>query len=225
MLISLLVLSGCEGVGPAHSAPAVLSTCRPSTPLLTISGAVERANALPVSSPSCFLASLARPLDVVASTSITSAQPAVGRESPRLFLIDRALAISFVPAGDGAPLVEFGEWVTPTRTLKAELALPLTAPLTADEPFTRVHFGATGTSCGLCHREEAPHPSIPGAYVSLAFRPSTRTLVPFSELTAAHDACTRDEDASERCLMFHALFDFGVVRPGAFSAEVPLFTE
>ena len=226
-LISLLLLTACEPPGPSHFASPELRACAAMNDgrLTTISAAVARVNTLPPSSPACFLASLTRPLSVVASTSITSAQPAVSRESPRLFLLDAALAISLVPEGDGAHLVEFSEWLTPTRTLKGELVLPRTGTLGDDAPYTHLRFNSPATTCGLCHREETPHPTIPGAHVSLAFRPSPRTLVPLSELLAAHEQCTRDEDPSERCAMFHALFDFGVVRAGAFSTDVALFAE
>jgi cytochrome c553 len=226
LLSVAVVLLGCDPVGPAHRPPGALDACRSATlaPETSISSYVERLNQLPAAGPSCLLASLARPLDVVATTSITSAQPALNRQSPRLFLLNGHVALSFVPAGDGAHLVEFGQWMTATRTLKGEVELPRTAELALDAPLTRVRFGTPATTCGLCHREEAADPSSTG-YSSLAFRPSPRTLVPLAELTAEHERCTREEDASERCLMFHALFDFGAVRAGAFDAQVTTFTD
>lgn len=44
-----------------------------------------------------------------------------------------------------------------------------------------------------------------------------------AELEALHDTCTREDDASERCAMLHAVFDFGVVTPGKFAPEVQTF--
>lgn len=227
LLFTLISCAACGPPEPAHQPPLALKTCSTTNAPApaTISALVERLNLLPPEGPSCLLASLPRPLDVVATTSITSAQPAMNRQSPRFFLIDREVAISFVPAGDGAHLVEFGEWVSPTRTLKGELELPRTDALALDAPFTRVRFGAPATTCGLCHREEAPHDSITGGFVSLAFRPSPKSLVPLAELRQAHDDCTREGDESERCTMFHALFDFGVVRTASFDGSVALFAE
>lgn len=189
---------------------------------------VERLNALPapVDGP-CFVASLPRPLSLVATTGVASAQPAVSRASPRIFFLLPGLVASVVPEGDGSKLLELGEWVTTTRTLKGEIALPVTAPLTADAPYQHVLYGmpATSTTCGLCHRTEAPHDTIAGAYVSVAFQPQRGTTVPASELSAAHEACVTAHDEAGRCAMFHALFDFGVVKDGAFAREVETFVQ
>jgi hypothetical protein len=121
-------------------------------------------------------------------------------------------------------LLELSEWMTPTRTLKGEVALPFTSPLAVDAPFTRVHSSLNVTSCGLCHRNELPHPGIDGGFISDAYRPEPSSLVPVTELSALHAACTED-DLSERCTLFHALFDFGAVRQGAFSPDLELFVQ
>lgn len=225
MLGFCCVLMTCGPDGPAHRAPAELNGCRNDalTPPTTIGAITERINQLPPTTPPCLLASLPRPLVVVASSSITSAQPAPSRDTPRLFLIDREVAISFVPGGDGAHLVEFGQWLSATRTLKGELELPRVDAFALDAAFTRTHFSPTVTSCGLCHREEQVEPG--GGSSSLAFRPLPQTVVPFTELAREHEKCTRSADASERCMMFHALFDFGDVRSGSFDTEVALFGE
>lgn len=229
-----VLLFACPGPVPtpspdagSHASAALKGCAAVQLPerVSTIEAAVARLNALPAPvTPACFVAGLQRPLELVATTSVLSAQPAVGRPSPRIFLLDPALVISVVPSGDGARLVEFAQWMTPTRTLKGEVELPLTAPLTADAPYTRVHSTFGVTSCGLCHRNEAPHPTIDGGFVSDAFRPEPNTLVPLTELSAMHAACTED-DVTERCTLFHALFDFGVVRQGAFSNAVDLFVQ
>lgn len=229
-----VLLFACPGPGPTptpdaggHVSEALKACAAVQVPerVTTIAAAVTRLNALPApGTPSCFVAGLQRPLDLVASTSVLSAQPAVGRQNPRIFVLAPALVISVVPSGDGAPLVEFAQWMTPTRTLKGEVELPLTAPLTEDAPYTRVHSTFGVTSCGLCHRNEVQHPTIDGGFVSDAFRPEPNTLVPLTELSAMHAACT-EEDLSERCTLFHALFDFGVVRQGAFSNAVDLFVQ
>lgn len=227
----LSLLLACPGPSPTapdggpHQASAALQACaqvREPARVTTIDAAVTRLNQLPpLVSPACFVASLPRPLDVVATTSLFSAQPAASRESPRLFLFLPALIVSAVPEGEGAGLLEFSEWMTPTRTLKGEVVMPITAPLTAEAPYTRVHSNRGTTTCGLCHRAEEPHPTIDGGFVSDALRPTAKSLVPVAELRAQHEAC--GEDVSGRCELFHALFDFGAVREGAFSSEVKLF--
>jgi hypothetical protein len=223
---SLLVCFGCGPPEPSHRAPAELSDCSVAalSPPRSIAALTERVNQLPPGEPACLLASLPRPLNLVASSSITSAQPAPDRTSPRLFLIGGDVALSFVPAGDGAHLVEFGEWRSKTRTLKGELELPRSDAFALDAALTRVRLSAATTSCGLCHREEQLDADT-GGYTSLAFRPARETLIPFADVQREHELCTRAEDSGARCLVFHALFDFGEVRPGAFDAEVSLFGE
>lgn len=225
-----LVLVACVDPGPApppdagnHASAALNACAEVHGRVTTIGAATARLNALPTPvTPACFVASLSRPIDLVATTSIFSAQPAFSRESPRIFVMGPALVTSIVPEGEGAHLLEFAQWMTPTRTLKAEVELPLLEPLSDDAPYSRVHSNFGVTSCGLCHRDEQPHPTIDGGFISDAFRPEPASLVPVSELRAQHAACA-DEDESERCALFHALFDFGEVREGAFSNEVNLF--
>lgn len=211
--------------GPAHRASDVLRRCaeargEPSA----ITDAVARLGALPLPADgACFVATLPRPLAVVATLGVTSAQPAGGKSSPRLFFLLPKLVISAVPAGDGSKVLEFGEWVTATRTIKGEVGLPIVAPLAADAAFQRALYGSDRTICATCHRAEAPHPSIPNAFVSAAFKPEPGTFVKLAELEALHDVCAREDDASERCAMFHAVFDFGLVTEGAFAPEVETF--
>jgi hypothetical protein len=186
--------------------------------------AVARLGSLPLPAGGpCFVATLPRPLAVVATFGVTSAQPAAGQSSPRLFFLLPKLVISAVPAGEGSKVLEFGEWVTPGRTIKGEIELPITAPLAADAAFQRVLDRSERTVCATCHRGEEPHPNIPNAFVSAAFRPEPGTFVKVAELAALHDTCTREDDPSERCAMLHAVFDFGDVTQGAFGPEVETF--
>ena len=209
-------------------ASAELQACaaiQEPVPLTTIRDAVTRLNVLPRPvTAACFIAGLTRPLELVGTTSVTSAQPAAGRQSPRIFVLLPGLVVSVVPAGDGAKLLEFAQWMTPTRTLKGEVVLPLEAPLSFNAPYTQVHSNFGVTSCGLCHRNEVAHPTIEGGFVSDAYRPEEYSLVTLAELSALHAACA-EEDVSERCTLFHALFDFGVVSQGAFSSAVELFIQ
>lgn len=212
-------------VAAAHQASDALRRCVGAAGALgSITEAVTRLNALPAPADGpCFVATLPRPLAVVATTGIFSAQPAAGSASPRLFFLLPKLVVSAVPAGDGSKVLEFGEWITPTRTAKGEVALPVVTPLLPDAPFTRVDRGNGRSACGLCHRGEEPHPSIAHAFVSAAFKPDRGTEVPLGELRKAHDACIRDADPSDRCAMFHAVFDFGEVVAGAYADDVETF--
>ena len=229
-----LLFAACSGTQPpgpsdgGSHASAELKACaaiQEPARVTTIAAAVSRLNALPRPvSVACFVAGLPRPLELVASTSMFSAQPAEGSQNPRIFLMLPGLVISVAPTGDGARLLEFSQWITPTRTLKGELKLPLEAEVSGDAPYTQTHSNFGVTTCGLCHRREEAHPTIDGGFVSDAYRPEVYSLVPLSELSALHAACTED-DLSERCTLFHALFDFGVVRQGAFSSAVELFIQ
>lgn len=233
LFIAALLVAGCSGPGPGpvdagSHASAALKACAAVTEparVTTIGAAVNRLNALPppVTAP-CFVASLPRPIEVVATNSVFSAQPAHSRESPRIFLFLPALVASVVPEGDGAGVIEFSQWMTPTRSLKAEVAVPIETQLSADAPYTRVHSNFGVTSCGLCHRNEEPHPTIDGGFISDAFRPEPGSLIAVGTLKEMHDACG-EEDQSPRCELFHALFDFGEVRQGAFSSSVELFVQ
>jgi hypothetical protein len=160
---------------------------------------------------------------VVATLGVTSAQPAGGRGAPRLFFMLPKLVISAVPAGDGSKLLEFGEWTGTTRTLKAEIGLPVTGPLAVDAPFSRILQGTDRTRCATCHRQEEPHPTIPNAFVSVAFQPAPGTFVTVTELEELHTLCTQADDPGSRCAMIHALFDFGEITQGSFAPVVETF--
>lgn len=206
---------------PTHHASDALVRCAEKRrELSSIADTVVHLSTMttPADGP-CFIATLPRPLAIVATNGTISAQPAAGPNSPRLFFLLPKLVISAVPSGEGSKVLEFGEWTTATRTLKAEIPLPITAPLAADAPFRQV-ARTGGTVCAVCHRDEEPHPTIPNAYVSAAFKPALGTFVKLEELRKLHDACTATDDTSERCAMFHAVFDFGEVTAGAFAAAV-----
>ena len=139
----MLLLAGCSGAEPGPGdagshASAWLKACaavQKPPGMSTIAAAVERLNELPRPvTVACFVAGLPRPLDLVGTFSVTSAQPAPRRDSPRIFVLLPGLVVSVVPAGESAGLLEFSQWITPTRTLKGEVKLPLDAALAADAP-------------------------------------------------------------------------------------------
>lgn len=215
---------GAKDAGP-HTASEELRRCAQSKgDIASIADAVARLGALaPNGDGPCFVATLPRPLAVVATLGVTSAQPALGRGAPRLFFMLPKLVISAVPAGEGSKVLEFGEWTGTTRTLKGEISLPVTAPLAADAPFRRVLQGTDRTTCATCHRQEEPHPTIPDAFVSVAYKPEPGTFVTVPELEELHTLCTQADDPGPRCAMIHALFDFGEITQGSFSPVVETF--
>lgn len=189
----------------------------------TIDEVVALLNALPapVTIP-CFLESLDRPLEMEATVSRVSAQPAYGARSPRIFLfVGDTLILSIVPEGTGAALLEMAEIVEEARTRKAELELPLDLPIAASAPYDRVIF-ESGTVCGGCHYGEQRDESVDFArvYVSNALRPYDLDLVPLDRVRAEWLAC-RPEQEPERCAMLEAIFGHGEVRHRPFPDEFP----
>lgn len=179
----------------------------PSSPR-SIAEVVDLLNALPkpVTLP-CFLDSLAGPLPMQAVDSVFSAQPAVGRRSPRIFLFLDPLVLSVVPAGNGSQLLEFGERRGEDKSLKAELEFPITSELNRASPYARLPYDETISSCGFCHQHEvaAPDIDLPFAMISPAMRPRPQQRVPLAELQAELAACDPDAE-SDRCAMLDALF-------------------
>lgn len=223
VFLSLLACEPLPPTPPAHRASEQLISCNASSVRITsIEHALEVINALPkpVDGP-CFVAALPRPLKLVASSSVVSAQPSFSRESPRMFLMLDGLVATVVPEGDGARVLEFGQWSSQTRTIKGEIDLPVTGALPLDAAYTHVASMRMGTNCGLCHTAEREEK--PGVFSSVAYRPQKREEISVGALRAQHDACVADGGVDGACAMFHALFDFGPVEQGAFSAEIRTF--
>jgi hypothetical protein len=216
--------------GPTRVVPLGRERCRAPAGVSASPGTIEEAvqllNALPKpTSVACFIESLARPLSAYATDSIFSAQPAFSYDSPRVFLKVNQLWISVVVEGKSSFLLEFGfqPIATELRTIKAELELPLAAPITPSVAYERVRFG-TGTSCGLCHYDERPVDGVEaaGAFASVAFRPHEQTYVSIESLRRANLAC--DFQANfPRCELLSALFDGGPVVETPFPSEMATF--
>jgi hypothetical protein len=213
-------------------ASATATRCRPgagaSGAPASIDDAVRLVNSLPRPvTVTCFVESLDRPLHITASQSVISLQPADGRRSPRIFLMTDQLVMSIVVDGKGRNLVDFGQFVTTTRTLKGELAFPAQADVPAAEPYQRIHSlnpstGEMGTSCRFCHPDEQPAMQAGGAvgYISGAFRPDFRTQVPLDDVRHERAICNPAAEP-DRCDFLRALLDHGDVVESAFPAGVP----
>ncbi len=185
----------------------------------SVDDVIARLNRLPRPlTVACFTASLPRPLGLVASSSRFSAQPAGGASDPRIFLFTAGTILSVVTAGDGKDLLEVAEFVTTTRTLKAEFKFPLEHEVTREDAYAHLDFAPTVSSCGLCHAQEEQHPAHRVARVSLGLKPTARSLVPLERLRALAAACDVDTER-DRCLRWQALFGFGEVVEVAFPAS------
>lgn len=193
----------------------------------TIADAVTMANALviagntPLTIP-CFLSRLTRPIAVIGSSSAFSLQPAEGRRNPRMFVFigPPSLVLSISTAGGGSYRVELAEYPTSLlRSIKAELAFPMMAPVTQAEPFERIRT-ASGTVCNSCHRDEMPAPevTVTEAFESGVFQPRFDELVPVAEMQGLDRTCAPQAEPY-RCAMFRALFDHGDVKDAKFPAN------
>ncbi|MES1178534.1 MAG: hypothetical protein ABUL62_29700 [Myxococcales bacterium] len=230
---------GAPGAGGSAGAPAAgaggaqyrqpSESCRApagvSNDPQSIAETVALINALPkpLSIP-CFLESLARPLSMMATFGVLSAQPAVGVRSPRMFLFFGPNRMSIVPDGVGANLLEFGEQRPDYRSLKAEIEFPVTDIIPQNLPFDRVMFNDQLTTCGLCHASEQSEasPFTTHAFVSQSLRPAPRNAVTLQSLQYELAICNRGAEPY-RCAMLDSLFSLGPVTDAQFPIEMQTF--
>ncbi|MGH1342381.1 MAG: hypothetical protein ACRBN8_12555 [Nannocystales bacterium] len=229
----LLGLTGCESV-PSTAQDIFgdldLRRCQPGPGTTgspqSIAEAVALANSLPQpATAACFLEALDRPLHVEASKSKASMQPADGARSPRLFIFSGdALIITAAVGGEGKDLIEFGETVSPGRTVKGEIEFPLRAALEEDAAYARIRNPEHDniTVCFVCHDSERDEPNFPGARSSLALRPRTKSLVPIESLSTELASCDWEAE-KERCGMLQAVAAWGPLEHRAFEQGLPTF--
>jgi hypothetical protein len=192
----------------------------------TVLEVVERVNELPrpVTLP-CFLHSLAKPLELNATESLISAQPAVGRRSPRLFIFVDPLILSISFDGVGSRLLEMGELrAGGTRALRAEIEFPVSGELSREAPFERILFLDHLTTCGACHADEQPAPDVTftKAFESRPLRPVERERVSLESLARELVDCNAAREP-ERCAMLDAVFRSGAVIDREFPSNVATF--
>lgn len=217
-----------EQAAPVAAAPMDPRRCRPGPGARgsprTVAEAVALVNTLPFPvTAECVVEALDRPLRIEATSSRDSLQRAAGARSPRVFVwSDDALVISVVLDGPARDLVEFGQFVAPGRTIKAELEFPLTAPTTAAAAFARARNleHPRITRCFVCHDDEEDEPGEPGARSSLALRPRDATLVPVASLADEHARCDPAAEPA-RCAWLTALFAHGPVEHRPFDPALP----
>jgi hypothetical protein len=171
-----------------------------------------------------FLESLPRPLALNANFNTQSAQPALGKRSPRIFIIiGKSFSMSLVPGAE--PTLEFGERdASGLRSVKGELHFPVEEQLVPEDAFARLapdeSTGLTleqATLCGTCHNNEAPALDYPfrGAFSSEILKPTPFFAVDVAAMRGEGDACDPALEP-ERCAVFQAIFDHGDVVQTAF---------
>lgn len=225
-----LLLCGCADTSatrererphtPGCEAPAgVANQPRSIDETIALANALPRPLTLP-----CFVEALGRPLQLHATRSVFSAQPATGTRSPRIFLRFDSLVMSVVPEGMGAHLLELGEERQGFRSLKAELSFPLEEAVTPALPYEHVLFSEDLTACAFCHAAEERDPLVPDAagYVSQALRPFSGQRLQLADLVQELQTC----DASlepDRCALLDALFGWGEAADWDFPKEMATF--
>jgi hypothetical protein len=225
-----LLLCGCA------DAPAKEERERPPTPGCeapagvanqprSIDETIALANALPkpLTLP-CFVESLGRPLQLHATRSVFSAQPATGTRSPRIFLRFESLVMSVVPEGLGSELLELGEERGDFRSLKGELSFPIHEAVTPSLPYEKVVFSEELSACAFCHAAEERDLLVPGAvgYVSQALRPFSGQRIPLADLALELPACDVSLEP-DRCALLDALFGWGAALDWDFPKEMATF--
>lgn len=160
----------------------------------------------------CFLEALERPLHLYASQSSASVQPSSGPTDPRFFVFSLPLIMTVTTEGPGVDrllmsVLQPGNAVS----TKAELEFPIGSEVALELPFARV-FTGSGTSCGSCHTNERPDPSVSAAaaYSSAAFKPLPTSEVSLSFLESQSQLCDPLQ-TPDRCLLLRVLFTTGPV--------------
>jgi hypothetical protein len=176
-------------------------------------------NALPKPlSIRCLIENLPRPLKVVSVASTGSAQPSPDVDSPRVFIVRDQLVISVVPDGPARNLVEYGQHVTPSESVKGELTFPINAMISSSSPYAQIKSGGGGTNCALCHSGERP--AVTGfkgdAFASAVIEPNNFVRQNAQRMRDVASRCASSSDPY-RCEMLRSIF----LKGNAVDDELP----
>jgi hypothetical protein len=231
--LCLFAYQACSGTPESATLSSAASVssfddCKPGAGVSgspkTIEEAVTLINSLPkpVTVP-CFIASLNRPLKATLTNSTSSAQPAAGNRSPRIFIVIDKLNISVVPDGVGQDVVEFSYMVSETMSVKAELEFPILNNVLPQEPYSRIRFNSA-TSCGICHGVESRYTAITAgeAFYSIAFQPQKSSKVSLDSLRNENAKCNSAVEP-KRCAIISAFLNRGTVQNYDFPSIMPFF--
>jgi hypothetical protein len=213
--------NGSDASGPRVPAPECVAPSGVSGAPRSIPEAVALMNALPKPTTlACFLESLERPIDVFATNSNSSLQPALDAHSPRTFITRGPLEMSIVPAGTASAVLQLGFRTTLPRSIKIEILFPLQTAISMANVFDRVLEG-NGTKCGACHAAElqTTEPGFPDTvFESDVIEPFPMFDVTVDTLRTESETCD-PQVQPERCAMLSALFDHGEVRQTQLGLE------
>ncbi|HEU4579197.1 MAG TPA: hypothetical protein VFS67_13125 [Polyangiaceae bacterium] len=183
----------------------------------TIPEALVLLNSLPKpTSLACFLQSLDRPLTLYMTESDQSLQPSPGPRSPRTFVLRGDLEMSIVFEGAASDTLEFGFRPEISRSIKTEIAFPVTKDVTEATIFDRVRQSDRTTICGACHVDEQhiDFPGFPsGVFESDVFEPYEVYEVALDVLKNENTICNEAMEPY-RCELLSALFDHGETLQG-----------
>lgn len=227
--VFVLILLGCGGQAvpraPVCDAPTGYT-------LSDIQSVVDWINAMekPLTLP-CFVASLPRPLRANSVDSNFSAQPAIGRRSPRVFFFfdDLILTVAVdqdeekdVPAEAETHLLELSLAYNgdKTDTIKGELKFPIIDTLSSSAPYQDLLFSENLSVCGVCHGKEVKHGELDGEPIfrSVLLRPPSS--LPLYDLAIQRESCDVMQEP-HRCAMLASLIDHGDLIIGEFPQNAP----
>ncbi len=195
--------------------------------LASIQDTLELINALPkpLEIP-CFLSAINRPLKVYLSSSALSAQPARGRDNPRMFIMNYPLVISVAITGAGSYKLELSEFTEVTKSFKGEINFPLEGNITIANIFESVNGGAT-SNCVNCHLNESSDDVTFGtrAYNSFALKPTPVTKIEVIDFQQEAFNCDMANEQSYRCHIIYSIFNHGAVVHQDFPGGTPTFIE
>lgn len=201
--------------------PEDRAACAPRSPLLEptdLTSFVEYLNALPRPVKlSCIVMNLGGPIELIATHSQRSAQPALSARNPRIFIRRGELLIGIVPSGSSSTLVELGQLLpNSSQSLKAEFILPIQSEQISEaDGVEHTRLSATGgTSCGTCHANETQVtlPNGARAFRSDILRFAAQEEVPLAQIEYEAQECARQNLRDERCLVYRALLSSGGIQ-------------
>lgn len=182
----------------------------------TIDDVTKLVNALPkpVYIP-CLIENLPRPLKIFSVESTFSGQPSVDSDNPRIFILLGNLSMSVTPKGIGSQHIEFGQKVSSSESVKAELQFPVISDTDLSVPYSSVRSGS-GTSCSACHSGERAISGFSGdAFASNVMRPDLFRQQSASKMRSVTSNCN-DKLDQFRCELLRSIFFTGQAQDSNF---------
>lgn len=234
VLLVSVTLAACGGKNT--QSPPTGCTAPEDIVLVDIQSVVDWINAMekPLTLP-CFLQSLPRPLATHSALSIFSAQPSVGRRSPRVFFFfdDLILTVAVdqdseedVPAELETHLLEMSFLVDKSEllTAKGEIKFPVISDLSNSAPYQKIDFGEEHSSCFLCHPRESAFGTLEGQTIFQSVMLRSTEPLPIAELFTESALCDPQAEP-HRCAMLSGITDHGDLVPEDFPPGAPTIFE